>query len=222
MELSRSTQDFLKVVWAANEWSDAPVTPSQVAKRLRLKLSTVSGTLSRLVNEGMLERSESGSILLTDVGRAHALQMIRRHRLIETFLSETLDFPMERLHDEAEHLEHVASDYLIERIDALLGHPTHDPHGDPIPDPDGVLADTTAHALTSVMEGPYVVARIDDSDPELVRFFSELGIVLGRSVTVSHGTQFSDTVNILTQEGQSVPLGRRAAEAVWVSAERLG
>lgn len=71
------------------------------------------------------------------------------------------------------------------------------------------------------MEGPYVVARIDDSDPELVRFFSELGIVLGRSVTVSHGTQFSDTVNILTQEGQSVPLGRRAAEAVWVSAERL-
>ena len=123
MELSRSTQDFLKVVWAANEWSDAPVTPSQVAKRLRLKLSTVSGTLSRLVNEGMLERSESGSILLTEVGRAHALQMIRRHRLIETFLSETLDFPMERLHDEAEHLEHVASDYLIERIDALLGHP---------------------------------------------------------------------------------------------------
>ncbi|MDO5083395.1 metal-dependent transcriptional regulator [Arachnia propionica] len=216
MELSRSTQDFLKVVWAANEWSDDPVTPSHVARRLGLKLSTVSGTLSRLVNDGLLERSESGAIVLTGTGRAHALQMIRRHRLIETFLSETLEFPLEKLHDEAEHLEHVASDYLIERIDALLGHPTHDPHGDPIPDPDGVLADSSAHALIGVAEGRYVVARIDDSDPELVRFFAEIGIVLGRRIEVFTGARFSDTVTIVTQAGQSVPLGRRAAEAVWV------
>lgn len=218
MELSRSTQDFLKVIWAANEWSDDPVTPSAVARRLGLRLSTVSGTLSRLTTEGLIERSDSGAIVLTENGRAHALQMIRRHRLIETFLSETLGFPMEKLHDEAEHLEHVASDYLIERIDDLLGHPTRDPHGDPIPDRLGVLEDTGAHPLRSVAAGRHVVQRIDDSDPELVRFFAESGIVLGRTIDVSHGSRFSETVDVVTQEGRSVPLGQRAADAVWVSA----
>ncbi|RRD48928.1 metal-dependent transcriptional regulator [Arachnia propionica] len=217
MELSRSTQDFLKVVWAANEWSDAPVTPTYVAGKLRLKLSTVSGTFSRLVNEGLVERSGSGAIVLTDTGRDHALQMIRRHRLLETFLSVNLDFPLELLHDEAEHLEHVVSDYFIERIDALLGHPTRDPHGDPIPNRDGVLEDTGAHSLTEAEAGRHVVERIDDSDPELVSFFSQLGLVLGRTVEVSEGSRFSDTVNVVTQDGRSASLGRRAAEAVWVS-----
>lgn len=217
MELSRSTQDFLKVVWAATEWCDNPVTPSVVARRLGLKLSTVSGTFTKLTTEGLAARSESGSILLTEAGRKHALQMIRRHRLIETFLLEQLHYPLEMVHAEAENLEHTASDFLINQIDELLGHPTRDPHGDPIPDRDGVLTGPQARVLWTVPPGEYGVERIDDGDAELVSFFSEFGITLGRRITVAEGEPYSDTVHVHTDSGRSTALGRRAAEAIWVA-----
>lgn len=209
------------MVWAATEWSKDPVTPSAVARRLGLKLSTVSGTFTKLTAIGLTRRSDAGSILLTDLGRKHALAMVRRHRLLETFLLEKLGYPLEKVHAEAENLEHVASDYLIERIADLLGRPNRDPHGDPIPDDSGRLPEdptATARRLRDVPDGDYRVERISDVDPDLIAFFSEIGITPGSPLRVSKGDNVSGRLLVATRAGRSLVLDLQAADSVWVSA----
>ena len=132
-DLSTSTQNYLKAVWTLSEWSDQPVTPSLIAERTELKLSSVSDAVRRLTSQGLLTHTPYGAVELTEAGHAYAVAMVRRHRLIETFLVKMLGYGWDQVHDEAEHLEHAVSDFMIERIDELLGRPTRDPHGDPIP-----------------------------------------------------------------------------------------
>ena len=132
-DLSASTQDYLKAIWELEEWSDQPATTSMIAKALGVKQSTVSDTVRKLADQELVSHKRYGSVQLTEQGRAHALQMVRRHRLIETFLVQVLDYSWDEVHDEAEQLEHAVSDLLVERVAELLHHPTRDPHGDPIP-----------------------------------------------------------------------------------------
>src|SRR5699024_1150906 len=114
-DLSASTQNYLKAVWGLTEWSSAPVTPSSIAERTGLRLSSVSDAVRKLSSQGLLEHAPYGSVELTDTGRAYALTMVRRHRLIETFLVRVLHYTWDQVHDEAEHLEHAVSDFMIDR-----------------------------------------------------------------------------------------------------------
>lgn len=138
-DLSTSTQNYLKGIWALSEWSDTPVTPSSVAKHLGLRKSTVSDGVRKLGEQGLVEHKPYGAVELTDTGRTYAVAMIRRHRLIETFLVEALGYTWDQVHDEAENLEHSVSDFMVDRIDAFLDYPSRDPHGTPSPQPAGVL-----------------------------------------------------------------------------------
>src|SRR5690554_6655643 len=131
-ELSASAQNHLKVIWGLQEWSDDPVLPSTIAEKSGLRPSSVSGAISKLVERGLVEHEPYGAVHLTDAGRRLALDMVRRHRLIETFLVRALGYGWDEVHDEAEELEHAVSDLMVERLDAFLGHPRRDPHGDPI------------------------------------------------------------------------------------------
>ncbi|GAA4194894.1 metal-dependent transcriptional regulator [Gryllotalpicola kribbensis] len=200
-ELSSTVQDYLKVIWSATEWAPGPVTVTRLAERMGVRKATVSDAVRRLVDAGLLAHEPYGGVELTELGRGHALGMVRRHRLIETFLVDMLGYGWDEVHDEAENLEHAVSDTLVDRIDALLGHPTRDPHGDPIPTRDGLPHLPDAILLADAPAGvPLTVERISDSDPALLRALASRGI--------RPGTVLIKPADFTAEE----------AAAIWVSA----
>ena len=130
--LSSVAQDYLKVIWSATEWGDPPITTKALAARLGTTPANVSETLRRLDSQGLVHYEPYRPARLSASGRRLALAMVRRHRLLEAFLAGMVGYSWDEVHDEAERLEHAVSDDFLDRIDALLGFPTHDPHGDPI------------------------------------------------------------------------------------------
>ena len=218
--LSTSAQNYLKAVWALQEWEPAPVPPSVLAQRLGLRPSTVSEGIRKLADQGLLEHTPYGSVTLTDEGRTHAVQMVRRHRLIETFLVRALGYGWDQVHDEAEHLEHAVSDFLIDRIDAYLGHPTRDPHGDPIPDMTGAIVVPNAVPLHGLPPGTRVrVERISDDDPELLQYLDQQRIGIGTELRIEAGPPYSDALNALTDDGTVTTLGPAALSEIWGSVQ---
>jgi len=183
-DISPATQDYLKCVWNLQEWADGPVSVTALAERLGVRTSTASDGVKKLAEQGLVEHETYGGITLTAAGRAHAVAMARRHRLLETYLVQELGYDWDEVHDEAEVLEHAVSDRLIAAIDARLGHPTRDPHGDPIPSADGTEHRPDAVVLARAEPGRYVVARISDADPARLRALAERGVVLDADVEV--------------------------------------
>lgn len=220
-DLTTSAENYLKVIWSLSEWSDEPVTVSRIAEHTGLRLSSVSDGIRRLVAKELLHHAPYGSIELTDTGRAHALDVVRRHRLLEAFLVSTLGYTWDEVHDEAEDLEHAVSDRLIDRIDALLGRPERDPHGDPIPSADGTIRLPDARPLSADgVAGRVVVERISDRDPELLKHLAEYGITVGTELEVTPGAPFSDSLVVVPRcdcHDEPISLGRAAADALFVS-----
>jgi len=211
--LTRVAQDYLKVIWTAREWSTAAVTTKMLAERLGVGASTVSEMVRRLRALGLVEHAPYGAIALTEAGHEHAVAMVRRHRLIETFLVRELGYGWDEVHDEAEVLEHAVSDLLVERIDVRLGRPDRDPHGDPIPTPDGQVPSPLARSVWDLEPGDWVVARISDADPQVLRYCASVGLGLDVRVTVlERRAAGAMTVRV---EGRSVELSRSAASALW-------
>lgn len=174
-DLSPSAQDYLKVIWDLQEWDRGPVQSSAVAAKTGMKQSTVSGALSRLVDAGLVVHKSYGKVSLTPAGRKSALTMVRRHRLLETFLVEVLGYDWDQVHEEADALEHAVSDMMVDKIDQYLNHPLHDPHGDAIPTRGGSLPDLPpTQALSQVEEGKIVeVQRVSDEDADMLRYLSD-------------------------------------------------
>lgn len=220
-ELSASAQNYLKAIWGLSEWSDEPVTLKLIAQRAGVALSSASDAVRKLTEQGLLSHARYGSVELTEVGRSYALVMVRRHRLIETFLVETLGYRWDEVHEEAESLEHAVSDFMVERIDDVLGRPQRDPHGDPIPAADGTVTLPDARRLTDVgVEGRFVVERISDTDPSMLQFFESQGIGVGATLVVAAGAPFSDALEVRSGEsGSPTLLGRSATDALYVSAD---
>lgn len=223
-ELSESAQNYLKVIWGLQEWSDAAVTPTLIAERAGVRLSTASGAVGKLADQGLVEHAPYGAVTLTRQGHRYALEMVRRHRLIETFLVQVLGYRWDQVHDEAERLEHAVSDFMVERLDAHLGRPTRDPHGDPIPDADGHVPTPAARLLADVEPGHTVrVERISDADPELLRYFAEHHITVGVQLEVQPGPPYSESLHIRPAGGAApLSLGGAATRSVWVSAAEEG
>lgn len=215
--LSTSHQNYLKAIWSLGEWSDQPVTTSTVAARVGVRISTASDAIRKLHELGLVDHTKYGAMSLTDEGRAHAVAMVRRHRLIETFLVEVLGYRWDQVHEEADHLEHAVSDFMVERIAEHLGHPERDPHGDPIPNPDGSVAAVEAVTLTDLGTGRRsTVERIADDDPELLQFFAEREIGLGTVVETKAGAPYSGGIEVIISDDNVLTLGRAATDAVWV------
>ncbi len=217
--LSPSTQNYLKAIWTLGEWSADPVTASTLAARVGVKLSTASDAVRKLTNQGLLQHAPYGAVTLTPEGRAHAVAMVRRHRLIEAFLVEVLGYRWDQVHDEAETLEHAVSDFMIDRIDEHLGYPERDPHGDPIPRADGTVDQPDAIVLTDLTPGVRArVERISDEDPGLLQYFAEHGVGYGTIIETQPGAPFSDAVGLAIEDTHgSLSLGRAATDAVWVT-----
>lgn len=221
-DLSASNQNYLKAIWGLGEWSDEPVTPSVIATRVGVRLSTASDAIRKLTEQGLLEHAPYGSVSLTAEGRAHAVAMVRRHRLIESFLVQTLGYRWDQVHAEAETLEHAVSDFMVTRIDEHLRFPERDPHGDPIPRADGSVRKPHAISLTELGPGRSGrVERISDDDSRLLQFFAENGIGVGTALTTRPGAPYSGALDVLvgqnTQHNQALPLGQPATDAIWVN-----
>jgi len=213
-DLTPVAQDYLKVIWTAREWSTAPVTTKLLAERLGVGAPTVSEMVRRLGAQGLVEHAPYGAIALTETGRAHAVVMVRRHRLIETLLVRELGYGWDEVHDEAEVLEHAVSDLLIERIDVRLGRPERDPHGDPIPTPDGRVPTPAARRLWELEPGSWVVARVSDADPEVLRYCASIGLRLDARLTVLEG-RTAEGLIVVAVEGRELTLGEQPASALW-------
>lgn len=215
-DLTPSTQNYLKEMWLLQEWSDEPITVSGLADRMGLKLSSVSDAMRKLAAEGLVNHAPYTPVTLTALGERHAVDMVRRHRLIETFLVETLGYEWDEVHVEAENLEHAVSDLMIQRMDAFLGHPSRDPHGDPIPQADGTVTQPDARLLHEFAAGESVVVeRISDDNPALLQYLAGKDIGVGSELQLREQEPFSDTVNF-TSGTQPVSLGHWAAGKIWV------
>jgi DtxR family Mn-dependent transcriptional regulator len=178
--LTPVAQDYLKVIWAATEWGEPPITTKGLATRFGTTQANVSETVRRLEAQGLVAYEPYRPVVLTELGVRLAMAMVRRHRLIECFLATTLGYGWDEVHDEAERLEHAVSDDFLTRIDRLLGYPSFDPHGDPIPGPDGSLpAPAPAVLLPDAAPGRYVVARVSDADPDTLARLRSRGLVPG-------------------------------------------
>jgi DtxR family transcriptional regulator, Mn-dependent transcriptional regulator len=182
-DLSRVAQDYLKVIWTASEWGQEPIATKGLATRFATTRANVSETLRRLHDQGLLNYQPYRPAVLTPLGRRLAIDMVRRHRLLETFLVATLGYDWSEVHREAEGLEHAVSETFLSRVDELLGHPTADPHGDPIPGNDGAWAPMGQTAeLVSLPAGDYLVARVSDEDSEMLALLAEVGLRPGVAV----------------------------------------
>jgi DtxR family Mn-dependent transcriptional regulator len=210
-----AVEDYVKAVYAHTEWQPEPITTSALAVRLGLAASSVTEMVKKLTSQGLVDHEPYGAVTLTTDGTALALRMLRRHRLIETWLVEHFGYTWDEVHDEAEVLEHALSDRMLDRIDADLGRPRRDPHGDPIPDHDGTVERPHASLLRDVLPGETVrVVRISDRDPDVLRLLEAGAIAIDGELTVVTGDPFAVLV-----ESSAAVLGLEpdAVGSIWVS-----
>ena len=204
--LTRSVEDYLKAIYRLTPEGRAAGT-SEIANLLELAPASVSGMVKRLSEHGLLEHVPYKGVQLTEEGRRAALRTIRRHRLIEAYLVAFLGYTWDTVHDEAERLEHAVSDQLVERMAAVLGHPSVDPHGDPIPDVDGAIHEPASTPISELPEGmPVELRRVDESDPERLRYIASIGLQPGVRVLVVDRQPFHGPITIEV-EGQSHVIG---------------
>jgi DtxR family Mn-dependent transcriptional regulator len=178
---SLTVENYVKAIYQlAHDVEGGPVATGQISAALGVLPGTVTSMLKTLDESNLATYKPYEGVRLTPSGRGLALRVLRRHRLIEQFLSQTLNLSWDEVHEEAEHMEHAVSDSLIDRIDAYLGHPTTDPHGDPIPTADGTVAVAAAHSLVECAVGDrFRVARVTDQSSEFLRYLSQTGVEIG-------------------------------------------
>ena len=217
---SEAIQDYAKAIYALQLRGDGhPVATNDLAERLQVTPASVSAMLKKLAERALVEHVPYRGVVLTDAGRRVALEVLRHHRLLETYLAEHLGVPWDRVHQEAEALEHVISEDLEARIAAKLGNPTHDPHGDPIPDEQLVMPEGTTRSLADLEAGARGrFVRVSDSDPEMLRYLSERGVSLGHRLEVLDRQPFDGPLTVRFGDTLQV-LGGALAAAMRVELE---
>ncbi len=217
-DTTQAVQDYLKAIYKLQQRA-RPVSTVLIAERLGLSSAAVSKMLKHLAALRLVEHRRYQGVELTPPGEKIALEVIRHHRLLELYLVEALGVPWDRVDAEAEVLEHVLSEEVEERIAMLLGHPTHDPHGDPIPGHDGVLDERAGRRLAEVPTGTRArVLRVPDRDPQLLRYLGELGLVPQAEVRVVRREPLEGPLHVQLSGAQATyVLGRDIAEQITVS-----
>ena len=195
--LSSAVQDYAKAIWSLGQRTGEPVSTSAIADRLAVSPASASAMVKRLETLGLATRRPYHGVELTPAGERLALEVVRHHRLLELYLAEALGVPWDRVHAEAEVLEHAISPDLSERISHVLGNPTHDPHGDPIPSAEGVISETPTRPLAELEPGETgSFVRVSDSDPEMLRYLSERGISPGDAFEVVAKEPFDGPISV--------------------------
>ncbi|GAA3876465.1 manganese-binding transcriptional regulator MntR [Leifsonia kafniensis] len=217
-QITVATEDYLKTIYAHTEWQNNPITPSVLAVRLGVAPPSVTEMVKKLAASGLITHVPYGPLTLTDEGHRLATAVVRRHRLIETWLVRELGYSWDEVHEEAEVLEHAMSDRLLEAINLRLGSPTADPHGDLIPAVDGTVTRVPAVLLRDAAPGHGgTVLRISDRDPGILRDLAADGIVPGSTLTVTARTP-DDALTVSRDDGTTYTLATDVAGSIWLRA----
>ena len=212
-DLTVAVQDYLKGIYAL-ESAGERVTTSALAGRMGVSAPSATAMAKRLAELGLVERAPYRGVELTDDGRRGALEVLRHHRLLERYLVDRLGLSLDQVHAEAELLEHALSEELEAKIDAELGFPTHDPHGDPIPDRELRVSTGRDRTLVDLEPGERAaVSRVPDGDPELLRYLTELGLVPGSAVELVSQAPFAGPVTVRTEHGEHA-ISRELADRI--------
>jgi DtxR family Mn-dependent transcriptional regulator len=211
-----AVEDYLRTILELESENEA-VSTTALATALGITSASVSSMIKKLARRGLLDHQPYRGATLTASGRGEALRVLRRHRLVEQFLLEVLEVPWERVHVEAHRIEHALSDYLVERIDDLLNHPSHDPHGAPIPTVDGRLEKRQLLRLADLAPGESgVVARVSDREPDLLRHLADLALFPGAEFTVTAIAPLDGPRTVQVGDSNHT-LGREVAQRIMVS-----
>ncbi len=195
-------EDYLKAIYDLERTTGTAAT-NEIARRLDIAPPSVSWMVQRLAERGLLTYQRYRGVRLTAAGQRAALRIVRRHRVIETFLAQVLGYPWDEVHDEAERLEHAASDELIDRMAAALDQPTVDPHGAPIPTREGVIAETAGASLADMpLDEPFEVVRVSDDDPARLRYLAKLGLKPGATVRVVERAPYEGPLTVQVGAGR--------------------
>jgi DtxR family Mn-dependent transcriptional regulator len=217
---SSTVENYLKAIYqgqSALRDGQRLVPMGQVASALGVAPGTATTMVKALAESGLAAYEPYSGVRLTAAGEKLAGLVLRRHRLVELFLVQVMGMSWAEVHEEAEQLEHVVSERLIERIDEMLGRPTHDPHGDPIPNPEGAIARRDLDSLLTCPIGtPLRVTRIADQDPAFLRFIESNDLKPGRPVEVQSRDAAADSVQIRGRDQKTLTIGARAASKLLV------
>jgi DtxR family transcriptional regulator, Mn-dependent transcriptional regulator len=215
---SSSVGDYIKAIWDLGGVGSA--STKDVADRLVVSAASVSNMFVRLQEMGLVEHERYRGATLTERGRREALRLVRRHRLIETFLLEHLGYDWQEVHEEAERLEHAVSDAFTDRLAAFLGHPDHDPHGDPIPSAEGILEADDSFPLSQAIEGKRLrISKVRDDDAAMLDYFGDRNLVPGRLLTVREVRALDGVVIVEDEESEVYALGEPLARSMFVREE---
>jgi DtxR family Mn-dependent transcriptional regulator len=194
---SEAIEDYAKAIYSLAHQGDGTVATNALAERLGVTPASVSAMVKKLDERGLVRHVRYKGVALTPAGERIALEVMRHHRLLETYLAEHLGVPWDRVHEEAEALEHVLSEYLEGRIAAKLGHPTHDPHGDPIPSASLEMPTEETLRLSDLVPGDKGrFVRVSDSDPAMLRYLDERGVSLGDELEVLERQPFDGPLTV--------------------------
>ena len=221
---SSTVENYLKAIYqgqSALPPGERLVPMGQVAAALGVTPGTATTMVKALAESGLAEYEPYSGVRLTAAGEKLAGLVLRRHRLVELFLVQVMGMSWAEVHEEAEQLEHVVSERLIDRIDDMLGHPTHDPHGDPIPNPDGAITPRELDSLLTCPIGEKLrVTRIADQDPAFLRFIENNHLKPGQPVEVERRDAAADSVRLRGKDDRAITIGARAASKLLVERDR--
>jgi DtxR family transcriptional regulator, Mn-dependent transcriptional regulator len=217
---SSTVENYLKAIWSLQgQCEEADLVPiGQVAERISVTPGTATTMMNQLLKKGLVNYIPRRGVLLSEAGRKAALLVLRRHRLVETFLVEVMKLDWAEVHEDAEVLEHVISDRLLARMDEMLNHPTHDPHGAPIPDADGQLTRDGTVVLADCPPGSYTLQRVREDQPSFLQWLAGLDLMPGTSLVVTERNLESDTLTLeLPNRLEPVQISLPAAKSLLVA-----
>jgi DtxR family Mn-dependent transcriptional regulator len=214
-----TVEDYLKCIYVeARNKPGELVSTGRIASAMKVAPGTVTAMMKTLMESGLIRYEPYAGVMLTGAGRKLATHVLRRHRLVELFLVEIMSMDWSEVHEQAEVLEHAVSESLIERIDEMLGHPTVDPHGDPIPTAGGDIEEPDLPSLLTWPVGrPLSIARVTDQRTEFLQLLEKNGLMPGRRAEIESRDELTETVRVRPENGPSLQLGFQAATRILVS-----
>ncbi|NGP87713.1 metal-dependent transcriptional regulator [Fodinibius halophilus] len=216
MVLSQAVEDYLKTIYTL-EADGNKATTTKIADALEVSSASATNMVKRLAKMGLVDYESYKGASLTNSGKKIALEIVRHHRLLELYLLEVMGYSWDEVHEEAEKLEHHISERFEDKIAKLLDNPTHDPHGDPIPTKEGLMPEMDALPLNEAeKDQEYIVSRVKDQDPELLRYLGEIGLLPGIKIEIKEKAPFEGPITMQVEKGEQV-IGHEVARNIFVA-----
>jgi DtxR family Mn-dependent transcriptional regulator len=215
--LSLTEENYLKAIYHLSHNGTKGVSTSEIAEVMQTKAASVTDMIKRLSSKGLISYEKYHGVEISKQGKADALNVIRKHRLWETFLVNKLGFAWGEVHEVAEQLEHIQSPLLVEKLDAFLGHPSADPHGHPIPDKNGKIADVKNQPLSNIEKGAHgKVCSVTDSSSSFLQYLDKVGIHIGSVLLVQEKEAFDGSLEVVVDGKKTTSLSREASDNILI------